>query len=97
MAAIDDKRVKDADGNVTVVQAPKRVKQWFWAVENGKVCVAVRYGNKVLELAKGKTAVEISAAELVGVLGQLRKAVETGELDAQIGVVSASVRKAFKK
>lgn len=95
--AMRSKRVKDDAGNVTIVQAPKRVKAWFWTVEGGKVCVAVRYGNKLLELGKGKTAVETTAAELGAVLATLRKAAEMGELDAQIEAVSAGVRKGFKK
>jgi hypothetical protein len=91
------KRVKDAAGNVSVVQVPKRVKAWYWAVEGGKVCVAVRYGGKQLELSKGKTAVETTAAELTATLAVLRKAVESGEIDAQIEAVSAGVRRGFKK
>lgn len=91
------KRVTDAEGNVSVVQQPKRVKAWFWAADAGKVCVAVRYGNKVMELGKGKTAVETTAAELGSVLTTLRKAVELGELDAQMETASAGVRKGFKR
>ncbi len=95
--AMRSKRVKDDAGNVTVVQQPKRLKAWFWAVDGGKVCVAVKYGNKVVELAKGRTAVETTAAELTATLAVLRKAVETGEIDAQIEAVSACVRKAFRQ
>ena len=91
------RRVKDADGNVSVVQQPKRLKAWFWAVDGGKVCVAVRYGNKPIELTKGKTAVETTAGELGGVLATLKKAVEAGELDTQMEAASAGVRKAFKR
>ena len=95
--AMRSRRVKDADGNVSVVQQPKRLKAWFWALDGGKVCVAVRYGNKPIELTKGKTAVETTAAELGSVLTTLRKAVELGELDAQMEAASAGVRKAFKR
>ena len=95
--AMRSRRVKDADGNVSVVQQPKRLKAWFWAVDGGKVCVAVRYGNKPIELTKGKTAVETTAGELSGVLATLKKAVEAGELDAQMEAASAGVRKAFKR
>ena len=95
--AMRSKRVKDANGNVSVVQQPKRVKAWFWAVDGGKVCVAVKYGNKVVELAKGRTAVETTAAELTATLAVLRKAVESGEIDAQIEAVSAGVRRGFKR
>lgn len=44
-----------------------------------------------------KAAVETTAGELGGVLATLKKAVEAGELDAQIEAVSAGVRKGFKK
>ncbi len=91
------KRVKDAAGNVSVIQAPKRVKAWFWAAEGGKVCVAVRYGSKVLELGKGKTAVEAQPEQLVSTLGKLREAAAAGELDAQVEAASAGVRRGFKR
>ena len=95
--AMRSKRVKDANGNVSVTQQPKRVKAWFWTVDGGKVCVAVKYGNKVVELARGRTAVETTAAELAATLAVLRKAVESGEIDAQIEAVSAGVRRGFKR
>ena len=95
--AMRSRRVKDEAGNVSVIQQPKRLKAWFWAVDGGKVCVAVKYGNKVVELAKGRTAVETTAAELTATLAVLRKAVESGEIDAQIEAVSAGVRRGFKR
>ena len=91
------KRVKDADGSVRVVQVPKRVKAWYWAVDGGKVCVAVRYGNRVMELSKGKTAVEVGPAEVVMTLARLRDAVAAGELDAQAEAASVHVRRSFKR
>ena len=36
----------------------KRVKEWFWISESGKIMLSVRYGSKTLELAKGKNAIE---------------------------------------
>ena len=91
------KRVKDAAGNVSVVQVPRRIKQWYWAVEGGRVCVAVRYGGRVLELTKGKTAVETQPDQLVTTLGRLRDAAAAGELDAQVEAASAGVRRGFKR
>lgn len=91
------KRVKDAEGNVSVVQVPRRVKQWYWAVEGGRVCVAVRYGGRVLELGKGKTAVETQPEQLVATLGRLRDAAAAGELDEQIYAISVAAKAKFKK
>jgi hypothetical protein len=60
--------------------------------------VQLRYGAKVLDFAKGKNAIEVAnESELVSVLETLKKAVESGELDAQIEAVSAVVRKGFKR
>ena len=61
------------------------------------MCVAVKYGNKVVELAKGRTAVETTAAELSATLAVLRKVVDSGEIDAQIEAASAGVRRGFKR
>ncbi len=91
------KRVKDAEGNVSVLQVPRRVRAWYWLVDGGKVCVAVRYGGRVLELGKGKTAVESQPDQLVTTLGRLRDAASAGELDAQVEAASAGVRKGFKR
>ena len=48
------KRVKDDNGNVAIVQVPKRLKTWFWAVDGGKVCVVLRYYNKSVSLLEPK-------------------------------------------
>ena len=90
------KRVKDDSGNVAIVQVPKRLKTWFWAVDGGKVFVMLRYCNKAMELAKGKTAVETTPAELINTLTLLKNATAAGELDAQMDAASAKVRKDFK-
>jgi hypothetical protein len=92
------KRIADDSGEVKQVTVPKRVKAWWWKGDNGKTFLGVRYGNRMLELAKGKAAVEVAnAKELVSVLGTLRKAVEQGELDAQIEAVGAAVKARLKK
>ena len=91
--------VKNAETGVrTTVEATKRLKQWWWAADNGKVCVALRYGAKIIELAKGKTAVEVaSGAELITALETLKTAVAGGELDGQIEAVANSVSTVLKK
>lgn len=89
--------VKDKEtGERKTVESIKRVKAWWFTAENGRVCLQVRYGTKVLELAKGKNSIEVgSDAELVAVLETVKKCVEAGELDAQIDAASASVRARF--
>ena len=76
----------------------KRVKAWWFVADNGKLALSVRYGTKVLELAKGKWAVEVaSEKDLVGVLDLIKTAVLAGELDAQIDNAATKLREGFGK
>ena len=80
------------------VETSKRVKAWWFATENGKLALSVRYGAKVLELEKGKYAIEVGAeADLPQAIKTLKAAVEAGELDTQIEAVSGAVRSGFAK
>ena len=85
-------------GETKTVQVPKRIKEWWFVADNGKTCVSLRYGAKVIEIAKGKTAVELgNEKELVTTLETLQQAVEAGEMDAQIEAISGAVKATFKK
>jgi hypothetical protein len=80
------------------IEVPKRIREWWFRNEQGKVCVAIKYGTKILELAKGKHSIEVgSADELIKALELVKQAVELGELDQQLEQASGSVRKSFKK
>ena len=66
--------------------------------ETGKVCISIRYGAKLIELAKGKSAVEVSSGEeLIKTLELLKRAVEAGELDSQIDIASTKLKEGFKR
>lgn len=66
--------------------------------DTGKVCVQIRYGSKVLELGKGKSAVEVTTPEeLIRTLETVKAAVEAGELDAQIEVASGALKAGFAR
>jgi hypothetical protein len=99
-APTQPRTVKDEEtGETKTVQVPKRIKEWWFVADNGKTCVSLRYGAKVISLgAKGVTAVELAtAADLVPVLETLRQAVLGGELDAQLEAVSGAVKAGLKK
>jgi hypothetical protein len=85
-------------GERTTVEAVKRVKEWYWINEAGKLNLAVRYGSKVLELAKGKNSIECSSGdELIKTLELVRTSVNNGELDLALETASEGVRSRFKK
>jgi len=80
------------------VETTKRVKQWWFIADNGKLVMNVRYGVSVIDLAKGKSAVEIaSLAELVPTLELIKQALEAGELDTQIEAAALKLRDGFGK
>lgn len=80
------------------VEMNKRVKSWVFTADNGKLALSVRFGPKVLELAKGKFAVEVGAqSDVVNVLEVVKKAVENGELDAAIDNAAKKLRDGFAK
>jgi hypothetical protein len=86
-------------GERTTIETIKRVKEWFWITENGKINLAVKYGAKTLPLnKKGANAIELTnGTELIGTLHKLKDAVVAGEFDDAISEVSDATRKAFKK
>ena len=92
------KTFTNAEGQRVQVTAPKRLKAWWFVAENGKCCIAIRYGSKILELAKGKTAIEVaSGSALIDALEAVNAAVLAGELDSQIEAASGQLRSSFKK
>lgn len=92
------KTIKGDDGIRRTIEVAKRVKPWWFVADSGKVCLNVRYGSKLIELAKGKTAVEVASADdLIRILGIIKSAVIEGELDDQIQTVSGALRAGFRK
>ena len=90
------KSVKDSDGARRTIEHDKRIRQWWFVANDGKVCLNIRYGAKIIEFSKGKTAVEVgSADELIKALEIIKAAVEAGELDTQIEQASGAVRAGF--
>ena len=85
-------------GERKTIEAVKRVKEWFWISDSGKINLAVRYGSKVLELAKGKNAIELASGdELIAALQALKTAALAGELDAAIEAASGALTAGFNK
>ena len=91
--------IKDAETGLNkTVSVPKRVKEWWFTSDSGKLCLSLRYGAKVIEIAKGKSAVELAGEkDLVATLEVLKQAVESGELDSAIAVLAAMKKNGFTK
>lgn len=80
------------------VEAHVCVKPWWFTTAAGKLAVSVRYGSRVLELARGKYSVEIAHAnDLTATLDAIRAAVLAGELDAAIDSAATKLRAGFTR
>lgn len=91
-------RRKGADaGEVDFVQSDRRVSPWWWLASDGKWYLRIKYGSQVLELAKGKSSIQVDG--IGGVEGTLRligEATERGELDDLLTSAGNSLRKRFQ-
>ena len=95
-APLKSKRLKDFEGNIKILNIPKRIKPWWFISGNGKLCLVLRYGSKILEMAPGKTAIELDKLnELIPTLHKIKLAVEGGELDSLIESATEAVRLGF--
>ncbi len=94
------KKVTDeVSGETSLIEVNKRVKTWWFTnIDTKKVAVQLFYGNKLIDLAKGKNAVEVAnGVELIAVLSKLQEAVLDGSLDGQIEQAADSVKARFAK
>ena len=88
----------EQSGEIRSFEVVRNVRPMFFKANNNKLCVQVRYGSKVVELAKGKNAIQVDDEKtLVKVLETVRSAVFDGELDEQIAIASDAVKTRFKK
>ena len=86
--------VADDSGEPREVEVGNRVLRWWHVDVDGTVQSTVRYGSRVLELAKGMDAVELASKdELVPVLKQFKAAVERDEMDNMIAAQLAKPKR----
>lgn len=90
--------VKDDEGGSRSVEIQKKVRPWWFPTETGKIALSIRYGARVVEISKGKSAIEVASGDdLINALSVVRKAVDAGELDTQIENASIKLREGFGK
>ncbi len=90
--------IKDDEGGSRSIEIQKKVRPWWFPTETGKIALSIRYGARVVEISKGKTAIEVASGDdLINALSVVRKAVDAGELDTQIETASIKLREGFGK
>ena len=92
------KRVTDDDGSTSMVEVQRRARAWWFKSDKGTLCVNIRYGAKVVEIQKGRNAIEVANVnELTTTLEIVKNAVLKGELDKEISAAAETVKARFKK
>ena len=72
--------------------------RWFRQNADGSFALAIRYGRKDLELAKGKYGIACaSIEELIEGLSSVRLQCSQGYFDGQLEKVSREIRSGFRK
>jgi len=90
--------VKQQDGSKQLVDSPKRVKRWWRTDAAGNCFFILRYGNKLVPLADGKSAIAVGERNnLAAVIETVIEATREGELDAAFADSKAVPRSAKKK
>lgn len=75
------------DESIAIITA-RAVSECWWTGDDGKVYLEIRYGWTALEIAKGKTAVQVGTMdELIPTLDKLKQAAMQGEFDDQLNVI----------
>ena len=89
--------IDPANGERRRVEWPRRLYAWFWQVDGTEWFVTLRYGNRCIELARGRRAVQVDClAEVVATLKTLREAAGEGEFDAGLESASRAIHARFR-
>jgi hypothetical protein len=89
---------KGDDGEKLQSQQVKKVRPWWYRSSDGKIVMEIKYANKRIELAKGKTGIEVENLNaLIPALQIIIKAIEEGELDGTINSISSNFRATLTK
>ena len=79
------------NGEKIKTTAQRSIRQWFYTNDGSTWYLEVRYANKPLQLAKGKTAIVIATKDkLVETIEQVIEAVKAHELDDAITALAES-------
>lgn len=88
------KWIVNADGSKQLMIVPKRVKRWWRVDAQGTCFLVLRYGNRIVRLTAGRTAIAVGPkSKLVSVIENVIAATKTGEMDAVLAASQAAFRK----
>ena len=84
---------KAPNGETVQTELVRKIRPWWYRSSDGKLVFEVRYANKRIELAKGKTGIEVDHLEsIIPTVEVLIKAVQEGEVDAGLNTIASKFR-----
>lgn len=99
-APLHFRSVRDRNtGEIKRIESPKRIRPWFFTSDNGKICLQIKYGSKVIDISgKNKPTIELASTDdLVKTLELIKTATLAGELDAMLESAGLTLRDGFTK
>jgi len=99
-APLHFRSVRDRDtGEIKRMELPKRIRPWFFTNDNGKICLQIKYGSKVIDVSgKNKPTIELASADdLIKTLELVKTATLAGELDLLLESAGMKLRDGFTK
>ena len=91
---VQQRWVKDENGVKQPVERHKQIKRWWLRNGMGDCLLNIRYGSRVLELQKGKAAIDTGGeSNLVAVIEEIMRMTKEGELDGLL----MDVQRAYPK
>lgn len=99
-APLHFRSVRDRDtGEIKRIELPKRIRPWFFTSDNGKICLQIKYGSKVIDISgKNKSTIELASTDdLIKTLELVKTATLAGELDALLESAGLKLRDGFTK
>ena len=92
--------MRDRDtGEIKRIEVPKRIRPWYFTSDNGKICLQIKYGSKVIDISgKNKPTIELANIDdLVKTLELIKTATLAGELDLLLESAGLKLRDGFTK
>ena len=89
--------IDPATGERRRIEWPRRLYAWFWQVDGTDWFVPLRYGDRCIELAPGRRAVQVDClAAVVATLRTLREPSSAGEFDTGLESASCAMHARFR-
>ena len=91
-------KVKKDNGDMVEILRQRKIREWWYENDDGKLIFEIKYGINKIEFEKGKNGIEANSLnELEKVVEVLKKAVAEGELDDRINSVADVISRRIHK